>query len=568
MKKPTRWEFMRTGLIVLICVTLIGVLYHINLEGEDEEQKDLVAESTPHEATWTGTIGGGGEEGGDDWGLPNFTRQRHERVKKLRAAQKRRQAASAKLAFVGRLLGNLRVVRASLSRALGLASNAGPEWPTSGTNASSSSLEEAELQPIANGVAQMTSPQKLQASTEGPQREQQQRQEAGKLSASVDPQLHSVQSKKKQKSSKQSEPLQKYEQEPDVEPNLQKQVLDEAAIAQSQSKGEQGNTITGDSADYDDVDRGFFSQARKVEAGKRQEGAESPAKGGKVAFLFLAKGPMPFDELWEKFFEGRPRALYSIYISSPPGFEYNSHTTNATVFYGRNVRPALAGPEGAPGFALRAERRLLAMALTDKANEVFVLLSDSCIPLWNFDYVYEYLISANHSFIASVGTDLRWTSAFEPEIPLEKWRKGSQWFALLRDHALLVINDSVLFPAFLRGGSFEFMEEHYVQTLISLRDPSRVERRPVTYVEWRADDSFQPHAFKSSEVNETLINGIRSLTRTEPVRFPLLPGWKNSADCRLSGKPSHCFLFARPFDADTAKILQNMSQLFKNRLLG
>lgn len=72
-----------------------------------------------------------------------------------------------------------------------------------------------------------------------------------------------------------------------------------------------------------------------------------------------------------------------------------------------------------------AERRLLAHALQDIDNQHFVLLSDryvlwfafvhlyfivysfnstlmcvySCVPLHNFDYVYDYLMGTNLSFI-------------------------------------------------------------------------------------------------------------------------------------------------------------------------
>jgi Core-2/I-Branching enzyme len=48
-----------------------------------------------------------------------------------------------------------------------------------------------------------------------------------------------------------------------------------------------------------------------------------------------------------------------------------------------------------------AEQRLLANALLDWSNERFVLLSESCIPLFPFPVVYKYLIEAKHSFVGS-----------------------------------------------------------------------------------------------------------------------------------------------------------------------
>ena len=46
-----------------------------------------------------------------------------------------------------------------------------------------------------------------------------------------------------------------------------------------------------------------------------------------------------------------------------------------------------------------AEKRLLVNALQDPDNQHFVLLSDSCVPLQNFDFIYRYLLETNISYI-------------------------------------------------------------------------------------------------------------------------------------------------------------------------
>ena len=40
----------------------------------------------------------------------------------------------------------------------------------------------------------------------------------------------------------------------------------------------------------------------------------------KVAFLFLVKWDLPLAPLWDKFFEGRHRGLYSVYVHTHPAF--------------------------------------------------------------------------------------------------------------------------------------------------------------------------------------------------------------------------------------------------------
>ena len=76
------------------------------------------------------------------------------------------------------------------------------------------------------------------------------------------------------------------------------------------------------------------------------------------------------------------------------------------------------------------ERRLLKSALLDFTNERFVLLSECCIPLFNFT-IYSYLMNASESNIGSyddprkVGRG-RYNLKMWPEINISDWRKGSQ----------------------------------------------------------------------------------------------------------------------------------------------
>ncbi|MBA0835967.1 hypothetical protein Goarm_008215 [Gossypium armourianum] len=111
----------------------------------------------------------------------------------------------------------------------------------------------------------------------------------------------------------------------------------------------------------------------------------------KIAFLFLTPGTLPFELLWDKFFR---------------------------VDWGKISM-------------VDAERRLLAHALLDPDNLQFVLLSDSCVPLHNFDYVYNYLMHTNVSFIDCFvdlgphGTG-RYSERMMPEVEKAAFRKGSQ----------------------------------------------------------------------------------------------------------------------------------------------
>lgn len=54
----------------------------------------------------------------------------------------------------------------------------------------------------------------------------------------------------------------------------------------------------------------------------------------KVAFMFLTRGPLPMLLLWEKFFEGQDKSLYSIYVHS---HGYELKVSNESAFYGRHI---------------------------------------------------------------------------------------------------------------------------------------------------------------------------------------------------------------------------------------
>nr|KJB55248.1 hypothetical protein B456_009G069100 [Gossypium raimondii] len=144
----------------------------------------------------------------------------------------------------------------------------------------------------------------------------------------------------------------------------------------------------------------------------------------KIAFLFLTPGTLPFELLWDKFFRGH-EGRFSVYVHASR--EKPGHTSQ--YFIGRDIHSE--NVDWGKISMVDAERRLLAHALLDPDNLQFVLLSDSCVPLHNFDYVYNYLMHTNVSFIDCFvdlgphGTG-RYSERMMPEVEKAAFRKGSQ----------------------------------------------------------------------------------------------------------------------------------------------
>lgn len=119
----------------------------------------------------------------------------------------------------------------------------------------------------------------------------------------------------------------------------------------------------------------------------------------------------------------------------------------------------------------------------DPTNHVFTLLSESCIPIYPPTITYVQLIHRTTSAVhachdATSQRDLfRWQRAFANTsdayvVHSKHWRKSSQWFTLLREHALLVAQEVAIDHAFGRrclfqAGCWCISDEHYVPTVLA-----------------------------------------------------------------------------------------------------
>ncbi|KAJ8753676.1 hypothetical protein K2173_026352 [Erythroxylum novogranatense] len=251
----------------------------------------------------------------------------------------------------------------------------------------------------------------------------------------------------------------------------------------------------------------------------------------KVAFLFLSRGSLPFAPLWELFFKGHD-GLYSVYWHTSPRF--NGTVPKNSVFHGRRI-PSQEVQWGENSM-IEAERRLLANALLDFSNKRFVLLSESCIPLFNFSTVYSYLTGSAQSFVevydlnSPVGRG-RYSPLMRPVIHLRQWRKGSQWFEMDRDLAIEVVSDRtyfVEFQSFCTGSCYS--DEHYLPTFVSIKFWKKNSNRTITWVDWSLGG---PHP--------------RKFTRLD-VTIDFLKRLRNGNTCRYNGNTTNiCHLFARKF---------------------
>ncbi|CAL5186574.1 unnamed protein product [Lathyrus oleraceus] len=252
----------------------------------------------------------------------------------------------------------------------------------------------------------------------------------------------------------------------------------------------------------------------------------------KVAFMFLTKGAVLLAPLWEKFFKGN-EGLFSIYIHPNPSFNEMVYD-QSSVFYDRRI-PSKEVVWGENSM-IEAERRLLANALLDFSNQRFVLLSESCIPLFNFSTIYNYLMNSKQTFVeandieGNVGRG-RYRKTMKPLIQLSQWRKGSQWFQIDRFLALQVISDESYFPVFKEYCNPPcYSDEHYLPTMVSIKFWEMNSNRTLTWVDW-SKGGAHPSRFIRPQVTWEFL---------EMLRF--------GSTCEYNGEMTNiCHLFARKF---------------------
>ncbi|KAK6929028.1 Glycosyl transferase, family 14 [Dillenia turbinata] len=258
----------------------------------------------------------------------------------------------------------------------------------------------------------------------------------------------------------------------------------------------------------------------------------------KIAFLFLTNSDLTFSPLWEKFFNGHVQ-LFNIYIHLDPSVKI---TPPGGVFEGRFIK-ARRTERGSPTL-ISATRRLLAHALIDDSrNMYFALLSQHCIPLHSFQFMYNYLFSKTHnsalkSFIEILSNEptlpdryvARGKHVMLPEVPYEQFRVGSQFFVLNRRHSLVVIKDRRLWRKFklpcLNLYSC-YPEEHYFPTLLDMEDPNGCTHFTLTRVNWTGSTGGHPHTYGPGEVSAELVYKLRESSSS----YPFLFARKFSADC-------------------------------------
>ncbi|XP_008795296.2 glycosyltransferase BC10-like [Phoenix dactylifera] len=266
----------------------------------------------------------------------------------------------------------------------------------------------------------------------------------------------------------------------------------------------------------------------------------------KVAFMFMTEGPLPFFPLWDRFFRGH-QGLFTVYVHAYPG--YTLKVPETSFFYDHQI-PSEKTKRGSISL-VDAQKRLLANALLDLSNERFVLLSESCIPVFNFQTIYNYLINSAYSFVQSndenpIQGHGSYNSRMAPEIKHSQWREGTWWFEVKRSLAVNIVADNKYYSIFRKYCKITcYPDDSYIPTYLNMLDGILNANRTVTWADW-SKRGHHPATYGSEDITEGLIQSIRN----------------NGTICTYNSKPSSvCFLFAMKFSPDALEPLLNLASM-------
>jgi hypothetical protein len=250
---------------------------------------------------------------------------------------------------------------------------------------------------------------------------------------------------------------------------------------------------------------------------------------GKIAFCFSAYGEINHEAAWAEFFSqaGPDQLSVHIHQSNLAKLEY----LQKQVIDDR-IRRALYGGIG----VLNMHLLLLEHALRDPNNDKFVLVSNSCIPLKPWDYVYEHLMADQYSHLNKADRrQLRpRCNHLYGRVTYPELHKCANWIVLSRRHAeacvrhdelRLILND-VWVPEEIYFLSTLMKHDYQDIRLTRDTDPSR----HTTFTNWQGIN--YPFASECALKNYSDVSSKElAFLRLEPCLF----GRKFNTECVVDG---------------------------------
>jgi hypothetical protein len=199
---------------------------------------------------------------------------------------------------------------------------------------------------------------------------------------------------------------------------------------------------------------------------------------GKIAFLFLTRDNINNYNIWKKFLKGN-EDKYSIYVHP----KYPEKITQQLI-KDNIINETTETGWGTIG-AVRANLLMLKYALMDPNNMMFILVSESCMPIQNFNNFYNFIFKDMKSYIPYFIEHMdRYNQIINPKITREQFRKHcAQGLIFNRTHALL-LNENDMTEDWK---NVPYVDENYFYNIIIQYDMNKnknINKYKITFDIW------------------------------------------------------------------------------------
>jgi hypothetical protein len=260
---------------------------------------------------------------------------------------------------------------------------------------------------------------------------------------------------------------------------------------------------------------------------KEKEKENKPTRK-KIAFCFLIYDKINHEEIWHRFFEKADKQKYNIYIH----YKENKPLKYLDEYKIQNCIETKWGDIS----LVKAQNKLLEEALKDPKNEHFIFLSNSCVPVKTFQFIYDYL-DTKYSYFNKDPTKKDRCTQTHVHVDPKHIQKASQWSILNKKHATILSEKTEYIPWFEYDNQTCIADEHaYITYLFSqdlekeLKITDNIAIDATTFTNW-ADMDYK---FHSKENNSTY--GLKNYKKISEEELKYITQSKS--------------LFARKFDGD------------------
>ena len=240
----------------------------------------------------------------------------------------------------------------------------------------------------------------------------------------------------------------------------------------------------------------------------------------KIAFLFLTKDTLNRIQLWNKYFKGHEEQ-YSIYVHPYSYYKSNKSPSNIK---DRLVRDNIIDTIVKTDYyhVVGAILELFKVAIQDKDNYKFILVTESDIPIISFSKMYKKMTSDNKSFFKLLNIDPRndWINRIKPALEAhkvngryiihpDKFIKHNPWYCLNRKHIKQILKSPKEYLELFK--TMDIGNEH-ILTLLNIANKNlekQIHNEKTSYVDWsecqaKADDIWKKYKNNKPELKKRL----------------------------------------------------------------